>query len=251
VLRTGRTADLGIWYSVSLIVTRSVTTACALDVPCRAPGLFARWAGVLLPTSGQARFVWICSNVCSRLPSWGCSVRTGGAATTRSAARTGTSGDRARSSWAGCCATVRQRLQLRPRDRPGTWLCTVPRPTAGRSGTSHGTSRAKSRGACAKRLVLSIGFDDRVWPVTAAQPGIQFAPQVLPDRPAIAAAAPAATPRPPPAAQRAGHRPAPAWPAAKLSPAARKRLRRSCQPCGISATGYWEGRPSLPRWARR
>jgi hypothetical protein len=41
------------------------------------------------------------------------------------------------------------RLQPRPQDRPGTWLCTVQRPAAGRSGTSHGTSRAKSpKGMC-------------------------------------------------------------------------------------------------------
>ena len=39
-LRTGRTAELGIWSSASLVVTHSVTAARALDALCRASGLF-------------------------------------------------------------------------------------------------------------------------------------------------------------------------------------------------------------------
>jgi hypothetical protein len=49
-------------------------------------------------------------------------------------------------------------------------------------GLVQATARAGLRalGACTKRLVLSTGFDDRAGLVTAAQPGIQFAQQVLP-----------------------------------------------------------------------
>ena len=41
-------------------------------------------------------------------------------------------------------ALLPPRLPPRPQDRRGTWPCTVQHRAAGRSGTSHGTSRAKS-----------------------------------------------------------------------------------------------------------
>jgi hypothetical protein len=43
----GRAADLGICFSIFLVFIRPVSSACALDVPCRAGGLF-----VPKPSSG-------------------------------------------------------------------------------------------------------------------------------------------------------------------------------------------------------
>ena len=75
--------------------------------------------------------------------SWGCDVLTGGRGTTRSAARTGTTGAPARSSSRGCCAAVPQRRRPPGQGPRGIWRCTVTRcRAAGRFGTGPGTSQA-------------------------------------------------------------------------------------------------------------
>jgi hypothetical protein len=75
--------------------------------------------------------------------SWGCDVLTGGRGTTRSAARTGTTGAPARSSSRGCCAAVPQRRRPPGQGPRGIWRCTATRcRAAGRFGTGPGTSRA-------------------------------------------------------------------------------------------------------------
>jgi hypothetical protein len=75
--------------------------------------------------------------------SWGCDVLTGGRGTTRSAARTGTTGAPARSSSRGCCAAVPRRRRPPGQGPRGIWRCTVTRcRAAGRFGTGPGTSQA-------------------------------------------------------------------------------------------------------------
>jgi hypothetical protein len=90
--------------------------------------------------------------------SWGCGGLLGGV--TRSAARTGTNGDRASSRCRGCCATALLPGQRRSGRvaRPGTWRRSATRRrAAGRCGTGRATSRVTDSAGRQAGLGLASG----------------------------------------------------------------------------------------------